>query len=158
MDNVQHSTEAVAASIHPGEVVIGEITGFHPIIGQPLVNFPANPSPEPLSALTTLPLSQNHIGRSVALLFTNGNLSKPVIMGLIHTGEENFEMSVPNTPSEAVIDGERVTFSAKKEIVLQCGTASITLTQAGKIIIRGAYLLSRSSGLNKIKGAAIEIN
>jgi len=158
MDNTLYSNESISASIHPGEVIIGEIIGFHPIVGQPLVEFPANPTSKPLSALTTLSLSQDHIGRNVALLFTNGDLSKPVIMGLIQTGEENSEMCMPNTPSEAMIDGERVTFSAKKEIVLQCGKASITLTQAGKIIIRGAYLLSRSSGLNKIKGATIEIN
>jgi hypothetical protein len=45
-----------------------------------------------------------------------------------------------------------------KEIVLRCGKASITLTRAGKIIIRGAYLLNRSSGVNKIKGASVQIN
>jgi hypothetical protein len=43
-------------------------------------------------------------------------------------------------------------------VVLRCGDASITLTQAGKVIIRGNYIVSRSSGYNKIKGAAVDIN
>ena len=50
-------------------------------------------------------------------------------------------------------DGKRVTVSADQEIVLKCGDASITLTAAGKVLIRGAYLLSRSSGANRIKAA-----
>ena len=56
------------------------------------------------------------------------------------------------------IDGQSVTFDAKKEIVLRCGKASITLTRAGKVLIRGAYLLNRSSGVNRIKGGSVQIN
>ena len=47
---------------------------------------------------------------------------------------------------------------AEREIVLRCGDSSITLTRAGKVIIKGKYILNRSSGYNKIKGAAVEIN
>ena len=59
---------------------------------------------------------------------------------------------------QAKLDGEQVTLSAEKEIVLKCGKSSITLTKAGKIIIRGEYVLSRSSGVNKIKGGSVQIN
>ena len=48
--------------------------------------------------------------------------------------------------------------TAEKEIVLKCGKASITLTKAGKVIIRGTYLLNRSSGVNRIKGGSVQIN
>jgi len=51
-----------------------------------------------------------------------------------------------------------VVFDAKKEIVLRCGKASITLTKAGKVMIKGTYVVSRSSGANKIKGASIALN
>jgi hypothetical protein len=57
-----------------------------------------------------------------------------------------------------MIDGKRVTFDAREEIVLRCGKASITLTKAGKVLIRGAYLLNRSSGVNRIKGGSVQIN
>jgi uncharacterized protein (DUF2345 family) len=58
----------------------------------------------------------------------------------------------------AQVDDQRVVLSAEREIVLRCGEASITLTRAGKVIIKGAYILSRASGYNKIKGAAVDIN
>jgi hypothetical protein len=61
-------------------------------------------------------------------------------------------------PEEAIIDGKRITFDAQEEIVLQCGKASITLTRAGKVLVRGEYLLSRSSGVNSIKGGSVQIN
>ena len=56
------------------------------------------------------------------------------------------------------VDGDRQVIEAEREIVLRCGDASITLTRAGKVIIQGNYILSRSTGHNKIKGAAIDIN
>ncbi|MEP7119602.1 MAG: hypothetical protein ABJE95_01785, partial [Byssovorax sp.] len=36
--------------------------------------------------------------------------------------------------------------------------SSITLTRAGKILIRGAYVLTRSSGVNRIQGGSVQIN
>lgn len=59
---------------------------------------------------------------------------------------------------ETVVEEERIILKAEKEIVLQCGDASITLTRAGKIIIRGAYVSSRSTGVNRIQGGSVEIN
>ena len=65
---------------------------------------------------------------------------------------------VPGGARLAELDGERLVLSAKQEIVLQCGRASITLTRAGKVLIRGSYLSSRSSGVHRIKGASVDIN
>lgn len=59
---------------------------------------------------------------------------------------------------EARVDDERLVLSAEKEIVLRCGRSSITLTRAGKVLIRGRYLLSRSAGVNRIKGGSVQIN
>jgi len=47
---------------------------------------------------------------------------------------------------------------AGREIVLQCGEASIALRADGRIVIRGGYILSRSTGAHKIKGATVQIN
>ena len=52
----------------------------------------------------------------------------------------------------------RLTLAAEKEIVLTCGKSSITLTRAGKVLIRGAYISSRSSGAHRIKGGSVQIN
>jgi len=56
------------------------------------------------------------------------------------------------------IDGKKFTFDAKEQIVLRCGKSSITLTRAGKVLIKGAYLLNRSSGVNRVRGASVHIN
>jgi hypothetical protein len=58
----------------------------------------------------------------------------------------------------AVEPDERLTLTATREIVLQCGRASITLTRAGKVLVRGAYLSLRSSGVHRITGASVQIN
>ena len=143
-------------TIRPGEVVIGKLIAFNET-GQPLVDYPANPTHQPLPALTTLSLSTAQIEQEVALLFSQGDLTQPVIMGLIRA-DLSVETTADTLPVEARVDGQRVLLSAQKEIVLKCGRASITLTRAGKVLIRGAYLLSRSSGVNRIKGGSVQMN
>lgn len=61
---------------------------------------------------------------------------------------------------EAEVDGrrERVVLEAQKELVLRCGKASLTLTADGKIILKGANVLSTSSGPQRIRGASVSIN
>jgi Domain of unknown function (DUF6484) len=144
-------------------VVIGMLVEFN-AAGEPLVEFPANPAGNYIPARSAMGVGKTEIGREVALLFERGDPYKPIIMGLIQhpegvqvTAPEHTRSEQPN-PFEADIDGERLVFNAKKEIVLRCGKASITLTRAGKVLIRGAYLLSRSSGVNRIKGGSVQIN
>jgi hypothetical protein len=59
---------------------------------------------------------------------------------------------------EADSEGRRVVVTAKEQLVLRCGKASITLTSAGKLIIQGAYVSSRSTGVLRIKGGSVQIN
>jgi len=137
-------------------VVIGLFLSINDA-GESLVAFPGNPVETAVPARTTAQLSADDIGQEVALLFEGGDLRRPLIIGKVHrpdaarTGQE-----AERTTAE--LDGEHIVLAAKKDITLKCGKASITLTQAGKIIIRGAYLLSRSSGVNRIKGGSVQIN
>ena len=55
-------------------------------------------------------------------------------------------------------DSDHLVISAAKQITIQCGESSITLTAAGKIILRGKYIVSRSSGMQRIKGGSVQIN
>jgi hypothetical protein len=48
--------------------------------------------------------------------------------------------------------------TASRQLTITCGESSITLTAAGKIIIRGKYIVSRSSGVQRIKGGSVQIN
>lgn len=61
-------------------------------------------------------------------------------------------------PTKVTLDGKSLILSGREDITLRCGKASITLTRAGKILLRGAYLSSRSSGVNRIKGGSVQIN
>ncbi len=102
-------------------------------------------------------------GLEVLLVFENNDPKKPVIVDtLCATIDDAIESSAisldRNELENVTIDGKRVTFNAENEIVLKCGKSNITLTKAGKILIRGAYLLNRSSGVNRIKGASVQIN
>ncbi|MFT6389713.1 MAG: hypothetical protein ACJAUP_003106 [Cellvibrionaceae bacterium] len=192
------------AAISPGEIIIGTLVALNEQ-GQPLVDFPQNTSAQAVVAMSTLAISQANAGRQLALLFANGALDKPVIMGMIHAPLQSMlENYVPaphaddviektdaendapendtlekelsekdeitqgiditdevDTKGEAgtvLVDGNKLVLEAKEEIVLKCGESSITLTKSGKILIRGKYLLNRSTGVNRIMGGSVQVN
>ena len=70
---------------------------------------------------------------------------------------ESLPLDVPGNV-QIDIDGQRMVVSAKEQLVLQCGKASITLTKAGKVLITGSYVLSRSTGVNRVKGGSVQLN
>jgi Domain of unknown function (DUF6484) len=133
-------------------VIVGVLTGFEES-GGPLVSFAKNQS-KTVVARSTISLSVSQIGCEVALIFEHSDLNRPIILGCIQPQA----LVERERPVEVKLDGEQLTLSADREIVLRCGKSSITLTRAGKILIRGAYLLSRSSGVNRIKGGSVQIN
>ena len=148
-------------------VIVGAIVGIAED-GMPLVDFCENKAGRPLAARSTAAIDLNMVGCEVALLFEGGDLARPIILGMIQQtvshasagslADELNKLATPIPAVEATADGQRVTITAEQEIELRCGKASITLTRAGKVLIRGAYLLSRSSGVNRIKGGSVQIN
>jgi Domain of unknown function (DUF6484) len=137
-------------------VVIGVLMGFDDN-GAPLVVFPGNPIEQAVPARTTASLEHDHIGSDVALLFEQGDPARPLIMGRVLHPEVAFSPT-ENRRFQGTIDDQRLELTAEREIVLRCGKASITLTRAGKILLRGAYIFSRSTGVNKIKGGSVQLN
>ena len=113
-----------------------------------------------VNARTTVALRRAMIGATVLVLYEDGDPTRPIIIGVVQepAPSRRAPSPAPATTVEAQVDNERLTLTAEREIVLRCGDASITLTRAGKVIIKGNYVLSRSTGYNKIKGAAIDIN
>ncbi len=101
--------------------------------------------------------------QDVLLVFENNDPSRPVIIDAISSlvdgivEDEALDLHVKE-PKDVKIDGERITFNAKEQIEIKCGKASIRLTRSGKVVIRGAYLLNRSSGVNRIYGGSVQIN
>ncbi len=173
VQTLERSTESLV-NIAPGEIIIGTLVSVDKQ-GAPQVDFPGNTTEKPLVAMTTLGITQTHIGRQAALLFANGDIQSPVIMGIIHSPLqdmlENFGQDKTVEPEnkklelesnlkvdDVLIDGKKITFAAHEQIVLRCGESSITLTKAGKILIRGKYLLNRSTGVNRIMGGSVQVN
>jgi hypothetical protein len=122
--------------------------------GELLVECEAAAPGRSLAARTTVPVTEQDLGREVVLMFEQADPGRPIIMGLLQPAPG------PARAGAVAVqrDGESLTLTADREIVLRCGEASITLTRAGKVLIRGAYLLSRSSGVNRIKGGSVQIN
>ncbi|MEN3332481.1 MAG: hypothetical protein V7641_1846 [Blastocatellia bacterium] len=144
-------------------IIVGILVGLKET-GTPLVDFPTNICNGPIAARSTVALTGRDLGREIVLAFEEGHPKRPVVMGLIQNSEAAQSSSLAGhqaekeNPIELEADGEKLLLSANKEIALRCGKGSITIQSDGKIIIRGTYLLSRSSGLNKIKGGAVQIN
>lgn len=136
--------------------------------GKVLVDYPDNTlGPVPAgftgSMISTISNISETKNQKVLLMFENDDPGLPIILDTFHdeiqkTANESFVNLEIDNPQDAVINGKRISFDAKDEIVLRCGKSSITLTKAGKVIIRGAYLLTRSSGVNRIKGGSVQIN
>lgn len=137
-------------------------------IGQIFVDFPNNTRGPLVARITNSVRSElftngKASGCEVLLAFENNDPLTPIIVGtmysLIDEIAENSDIVLEEErPQDVILDGKRVVLNAEDEIVLKCGKSSITLTKAGKVIIRGDYVLSRSSGQNQIKGASVSIN
>lgn len=136
--------------------------------GQPVVDFTGN-THGPVAARFAGSIKPEVLQKAaseqaaVLIAFENNDPAQPIIIDTLcasvnEAGETSeVELETGEIP-DVTIDGRRVTFDAKEEIVLRCGKASITLTRSGKVLIRGAYLLNRSSGVNRIKGGSVQIN
>ncbi len=107
---------------------------------------------EPVKAMSTIGLTENESGMKIVIAFEKGNVRSPIIIGRLQ------EKVTPEISPHFKVDGERVVLRADREIELRCGEASIVLTKAGKVLIKGNYVLTRSRGANKIKGAYVDIN
>ena len=136
--------------------------------GQAFVDFPGNTQGSISARFTNstkleILRKAASAGKEVLLVFENNDPKLPIIVDTLYslvdeiTESSTIDMDTEK-PKDVLIDGERMTFDAKEEIVLRCGKASIKLTKAGKVLIRGAYLLNRSSGVNQIKGGSVQIN
>jgi hypothetical protein len=112
---------------------------------------------EPVTALSTVGLGMNDVGSSVVIAFDSDNDSvrlgarRPIIIGRLKESSTSVKFT-------SKLEGERVVLKAEHDIELRCGDASIVLTRAGKVLIKGNFVLTRSRGANKIKGAYVDIN
>jgi len=116
-----------------------------------------------LVSRTTVHVDKAAIGKEVLVTFDGGNVSAPIITGVIDSinlnpSPDDVGITKSATLDNEKSDNEKLVLSAEKQIVLKCGESSITLTKEGKVLIKGKFLSSRSSGVNRIKGGSVSIN
>ena len=148
----------------PG-VVIATVQGVSPD-GRPLVQWPAGgETTEPRAAQTAwmehAPDWPACVGKRVIVGFANGHPAQPILLGLLDkpalpeddTGHPSAEAEATGTDMP-----ETLRIESTRELVLECGKARISLRADGRIIILGGYVVSRSTGVNKIKGGSVQVN
>lgn len=137
-------------------IILGTFVALRDLY-EPLVIYPRQPGTAALLARTTIDLGPEHVGREVVLAFEDGDPQRPIVTGLVRKPTSWPAAERPRSV-EIEADDRRLVASAKEQIILKCGKASITLTAAGKVLIQGAYVSHRSSGVMRIKGGSVQIN
>lgn len=146
-----------AASPVLNGMVVGELLALADGGTTALVRYPGQPDAAARRAGTTVDLQGHHIGQRVTLMFDQGDPARPVVLGVLR-GAAGWPLAEAPGAVQVQGDGERLVVNARDQLVLRCGKASITLTKAGKVLIDGSYVLSRSSGVNRVKGGSVQLN
>ena len=156
-DLIEQKMKDVPAAVPLPSVVMGELIAITDEGRTPLVLFPGQHGSAAVRARTVVDLHGPHIGQPVVLMFEGGQANRPIVMGVLRQ-VEGWPLAERPAQVDVDADGERMIVSAKEQLVLRCGRASITLTRAGKVLIQGSYVLNRSTGVNRVKGGAVQIN
>jgi hypothetical protein len=102
------------------------------------------------------------VGQEVVVIFENNDPSKPIAMALLQQPDSFASALAKASQSkpelDVRVDGEHIVIEAQKKLELRVGKASIIINEEGKITVRGAHLLNRSSGPIRIKGGHVDIN
>jgi hypothetical protein len=137
--------------------VVGQLVAIVDEGRTPLVTYPGQPGTAAIAARTAVDLFGPSIGQPVVLMFENADARRPIIMGVLREGE-GWPLAEQPGQVQVDADGQQLMVSAKEQLVLRCGKASITLTKGGKVLIKGEYVLNRSSGVNRVKGGSVQLN
>ena len=96
-------------------------------------------------------------GVDVAFISENGDEQTGFVLGIIERPD-----AIPSSVASATIDrdGEAsiIKIQARQRLELTCGRAALTMNADGTVVLKGTTVVSRASGLNKIRGAAVRIN
>lgn len=86
-----------------------------------------------------------------------------VVLGIIETYQPMDEklsrkLRKKEISQKTVLEDKVLHIKAHDGMVIECGKATIILTKDGKVQVKGQELLSRALGMNRIKGAGVNIN
>ena len=121
-------------------------------------------SPTPYAVIIGLAIGDEEVVAAVraqrrALVIKPENQPlQPVLVALLRNGVSAEARDKAVGEPATRIDGQALAIEAQQSLELSCGRARITLHSDGRIELNGDYLLSRSRGPIKLKGATIDIN
>ncbi len=138
-------------------VVVGELVAIADGGRTPLVLFDGQRGSAAVRARTTVDLRAPHIGQPVTLVFEAGDAARPIVTGVLRQ-VEGWPLTDPPGQVEVDANGERLIVSAREQLVLRCGKASVTLTRDGQVLIQGSYVSSRATGVNRVRGGSVQLN
>ena len=161
----------------PG-VVVAVLEGVAPD-GQPLISWEGQHEPQPAYAVVWMgqhaPDWQACKGLRAVIAFEQGDEARPILLGLLDTppaSTQTPQLAVEpqpeqqdSNPAPPLVEPDAqapspdiLHLESDKELVLQCGKAKIALRADGRVTILGGHVVSRSTGVNKIKGGSVHIN
>lgn len=98
-------------------------------------------------------------GMRVLVGFLEGDEGRPVLLGLLDTPPPGAWMPAAQGPLAPEEPAPRtLRLEGTEEIILECGKAKIHLRADGTVMVLGERVLSRSKGVNRIKGGSVQIN
>ena len=108
-------------------------------------------------ARTSIDLHAQHIGAHCLVLYENNDPSLPIVIGVLCSAP-GWPLATAPGGVELRADGSRLIVSATEQLVLRCGSARLTLTRDGKVLIEGTHISSTATGPNRIRGGSVHLN
>ena len=96
-----------------------------------------------LAAQSLIAVQASDIGRRCALMFENGDETKPLVIGLLWQPDQ--------TETDKRIE-------TTESLILKCGHSSLEMEADGSVRIKGLTITTQAYGANRIKGGSVRIN
>lgn len=138
-------------------LVLGELIAMVDEGRTPLVAYKGMPGAKAIRARSLVALDRRHIGGAVGLMFEDGDARQPIVTGFLQ-GAPGWPLAEQPTQVEVDADGDRMVINAGRRLVLRCGKASITLTEDGRVEVRGETILTQAVAANRVRGGSVELN
>lgn len=103
-----------------------------------------------ITAASLVELNIEDLGASVLVVRWTGS-DRAIILGIIHEKPKDTSLS-------ASVEGDIVRIRAERNLVLQCGKASVTLDANGAIKVKGEKITSAAKGRHNIRGGSVHLN
>lgn len=97
-------------------------------------------------------------GARALVLRASGAADRWVLVALLRERVSASARDAEPGKLELTVDGETVRIEADQQLELRCGRSKLLLRRDGRVVLSGSYVISKSTGPNKLKGATIALN